>query len=95
MQADEVGVPLDSSASRLIGSVEVLEQSSASASTTDWISWKTFCFSSTFSNTASITASQPARSPASPVGVIRASSSSRCASVLRPRATALSSSAAE
>lgn len=41
-----------------IGRVEVLEQSSASGSTTAWISWKTLCLSAVSSKTASMTASQ-------------------------------------
>ena len=75
-----------------MGSVEVLEQSSASGSTTSWISWNTLCLSVVSSKTASMTASQPARSAASPVGVMRASSASRSASVVRPRESALASS---
>ncbi len=80
------------SASTVIGRVEVLEQSRASGSMTSWISWNTLCLRAVPSKTASMTASQPARSAASPVGVIRASSSSRLASVVRPRDSALASS---
>lgn len=80
------------SARAVMGRVEVLEQSSASGSMTSWISWNTLCLSAVSSKTASMTASQPARSAGSPVGVMRASSSSRFASVVRPRESALSSS---
>ncbi len=83
------------SASRPIGSVEVLEQSSASGATTCCTSWKTFCLSSAFSKTASMTVSQPARSAGSAVGVIRASRSSACSRVERPRATAFATRSAE
>ena len=75
-----------------MGSVEVLEHSSASGSTMSWISWNTLCLRAVSSKTASITASQPARSAGSAVGVMRASSASRLASVVRPRESALSSS---
>ncbi len=79
------------SASRPMGRVEVLEQSSASGATTCWISWNTLCLSSGFSKTASMTVSQPARSAGSAVGVIRARKASRSSAVFRPRATCLSS----
>ena len=49
-------------ASSVIGSVEVLEHSSASGSMIVAASRKTSCLSCTDSNTASITMSQPARS---------------------------------
>lgn len=78
-----------------MGSVEVLEHSSASGSMTSWISWNTLCLREVSSKTASMTASQPARSATSAVGVIRASSSARLASVVRPRESALSSSFSE
>ncbi len=52
----------------VIGSVEVLEPSSALGSTMSSISWNTLCLSSWFSNTASITKSTPARSAGSAVG---------------------------
>ncbi len=78
-----------------MGSVEVLEHSRASGAMTSWISWNTLCLREVSSKTASMTASQPARSAASAVGVIRASSSARPASVVRPRESALSSSFSE
>ena len=82
-------------ASSVIGSVEVLEQSSASALTYGAISAKTCCLSDGSSKTASITRSQPARSAGSAVAVIRPSSSAFFSSVLLPRAMALSSSFSE
>ena len=81
-------------ASSVIGSVEVLEHSSASGFTCPATSAKTWPFSVGSSKTASITRSQPARSAGSAVGVIRASSSDFFASVERPLAIALSSSEA-
>ena len=83
------------SARPVIGSVDVFEPSTASALTTSSISRKTLCFSSTLSKTASITRSHPARSPASAVGVMRASTSSACSWLDLPRATALSKRLAE
>ena len=80
------------SASSVIGSVEVLEQSSASSLTYAAISPKTFAFRDGSSKTASMTRSQPARSAGSAVGMIRSSSSAFFAGVLFPRAIALSSS---
>ena len=82
-------------ASSVIGSVEVLEHSSASSSTYGATSAKTCFLSEGSSKTASITRSQPARSAASAVTVIRPSSSAFFSSVLRPLAIALSSSFSE
>ena len=64
------------SASPVIGSVEVLEHSSASRLTHAAISPKTWCLRCGFSKTASITRSQPARSAGFSVGVMRARISS-------------------
>jgi hypothetical protein len=83
------------SASEVIGSVEVFEQSSASGSTTPAISAKTFCFSSSLSNTASITRSQPASAFGSAVGVIRLRNCSAFSGVLRPFCTCLASNFSE
>jgi hypothetical protein len=83
------------SARVVIGSVEVFEPSNASGATTGSTSANTWCLSRTFSKTASMTRSQPARSVTDSVGVIRASTSSRLASVTLPRETALSSSVRE
>ncbi len=83
------------SASPVMGRVEVLEHSRASGAMTSWISWNTRCLRSVSSKTASMTASQPVRSATSAVGVIRARSSARAASVVRPRERALSSSFSE
>lgn len=83
------------SARAVIGSVEVLEHSSASGATMCWISWNTLCFSAGSSKTASMTASQPATSCGSPVGVMRASSSSAFRWVVRPRETAFAHSFSE
>ena len=79
----------------MIGSVEVLEQSSASGLTCGAISAKTLCLSAGSSKTASMTRSQPARSAGSAVAVIRPSSSAFFSSVERPREIALSSSFSE
>ena len=78
-----------------MGRVEVLEQSSASGSTTFCTSWNTLCLREVSSKTASMTASQPARSAASAVGVIRARSASAFSCVVRPRETALAHSFSE
>ena len=83
------------SASSVIGSVEVLEQSSASLLTYGAISANTLCLSAGSSKTASITRSQPVRSAGSAVGVIRPSSSAFFSSVLLPRLIALSSRPSE
>ncbi len=83
------------SAREVMGSVEVLEHSSASGSTRCSISWKTLCLSSGFSKTASMTASQPTTSCGSAVGVMRASSASAFCCVVRPRETALAHSFSE
>ena len=69
--------PLHALASPVIGSVDVLEHSSASGSTTSSISPNTWCLSAGSSKTASITRSQPARSAALSVGVIRREHRSR------------------
>ena len=82
------------SASSVIGSVEVLEQSSASALTYGAISAKTLALSAGSSKTASITRSQPARSAGSAVAVIRPSSSSALSCVILPRSTPLALSLA-
>ena len=96
VQPDEVGRPWSRlRRAAVIGRVEVLEHSSASGATMSWISWNTLCLSAVSSKTASMTASQPARSAGSAVGVIRASSASRSASVVRPRESALASSFSE
>lgn len=79
------------SASVVIGSVEVLEPSTASALTTLSISPNTLCLSSTLSNTASITKSTPAKSAGSAVGVIFASSASDFSCVVLPRERAFCS----
>ena len=76
-------------ASSVIGRVEVLEHSSASASTYGATSAKTFALSVGSSKTASITRSQPARSSGEAVGVIRPSSSAAFSSVSLPRSTPL------
>ncbi len=84
------------SASSVIGSVEVLEQSRRVASLTyGAISANTLCLSAGSSKTASITRSQPVRSAGSAVGVIRPSSSAFFSSVLLPRLIALSSRPSE
>ena len=83
------------SASSVIGSVEVLEQSKASLLTYGAISANTLCLSAGSSKTASITRSQPVRSAGSAVGVIRPSSSAFFSSVLLPRLIALSSRPSE
>ena len=80
------------SASSVIGSVEVLEHSSASGATYSAISANTLVFSDGSSKTASMTRSQPARSAGSAVGVIRPSSSAFFSSSSLPRSIALSSS---
>ena len=79
------------SASPVIGSVDVFEHSSASAATADSVSPSTRCLSAASSKTASITRSHPARSSSDAVGVMRASSASRCSTVPRLLLIALSS----
>ena len=73
----------------VIGSVEVLDPSSALGSTMSSISWNTLCLSSWFSKTASMTKSTPLRSAGSAVGVIRASSASDFSCVVLPRSQRL------
>ncbi|MNL36329.1 hypothetical protein D3C87_1584040 [compost metagenome] len=79
----------------LIGRVEVLDAITASAPTTFCAASETLAFSSRSSNTASMIRSQPARSASLSVGWMRASTVSRCSTLICPRATFLSSSAAE
>ena len=60
VQPDEVGLAARRPRrAAVMGSVEVLEHSSASGATTSWISWNTLCLSAGSSKTASMTASQP------------------------------------
>ena len=82
-------------ASSVIGSVEVLEHSSASSSTYGAISANTRCLSDGSSKTASITRSHPARSAGSDVGMIRSSRAWLLSSLSVPRSTALALSFAE
>ncbi len=86
---------LTPSARSVIGSVEVLEPSSASGARCGSISANTCALTAGSSNTASITRSAPAAAAGSSVGVIRASSSSPFSCVERPRETAFSTSACE
>ena len=79
----------------VIGSVEVLEPSTASGLTTSSTSWNTLCLSSVFSNTASTMKSTPSRSAGSAVGVMRARISSFFSLLILPLDTSLSSSLAE
>ena len=71
MNRAAASVPSTPLASSVIGSVEVLEHSSAPSLRNGMTSLKTFCFSSTFSKTASMTQSAPFASAGSIVGVIR------------------------
>ena len=80
---------LTPSASSVIGSVEVFEQSRASGLTTSWISPKTWALSDGSSKTASMTRSQPLKSLASVVAVIRSRISAFFFSSILPRSTAL------
>jgi len=61
-------LPLDAVARPVIGSVEVLDPSSALGSTMSSISWTTLCLRSWLSNTASTTKSTPLRSAGRPSG---------------------------
>ena len=79
----------------MIGSVLVLEHSSASGLTCGAISAKTFSLSAGSSKTASITRSQPARSAGSAVGGDPAEQLGFFSSVSWPRLIALSSSFSE
>jgi hypothetical protein len=83
------------SARPVIGSVDVLEPSTASGATMFSISANTLCFSSVLSKTASMTRSQPARSSALAVAVILARVSSAFSRVDLPRDTAFSKSLTE
>ena len=78
-------------ASPVMGKVEVLEANTALAPITASALAVTSAFTARSSNTASITRSQPDRAAKSVVGVMRASSASRFAGVLRPLRTAPSS----
>ena len=79
----------------MIGSVEVLEQSSASLLMKGAISANTFALRDGSSKTASMTRSQPVRSSGLAVAVIRPSSSAFFSSVDLPREIALSSRPSE
>ena len=82
-------------ASSVIGSVEVLEPSSASGARCGSISAKTSALTLGSSNTASMTSCAPAAAAGSVVAVIRASSASPSSWVERPRSTALATSFSE
>ncbi|MOA21349.1 hypothetical protein D3C78_1418370 [compost metagenome] len=82
-------------ASPVIGNVDVFEAMTASAPTTCWAAEETLALRSRSSNTASMIRSQPARSASLSDGVIRANTSSRFKASICPRATFLSSNAAE
>ncbi len=79
----------------VIGSVEVLDPSSAPSARYGSISANTCALTAGSSNTASITRSASLASAGSAVGVIRASSSSAFCCVERPLDTAFSSSVCE
>ena len=83
------------SARPVIGSVEVLEPSSASEARYGSISAITSALTFGSSNTASITSCAPSAADGSVVGVIRASSASPSSWVERPRSTALATSFSE
>jgi hypothetical protein len=95
VQPDESAGRLTFSASPVIGSVEVLEPSSASGVKWGSISAITSRLTDGSSNTASITSSAPSAAAGSVVAVIRASSASPSSCVERPRSTALATSFSE